>query len=317
MSERKQLTDRRPSAICCRGVGRAYAPVDCIPGTGLASLRSRGYGWEAAEPAAACGRSVFVVSSRHLPRLRLSTGRNLRRCGLTVPGSTGWLRRRSSLGHRAELPVGLGPRRRPKRCYRRLARGETARFDRTLARGETARFDRTLARGETARFDSFPRARRTLARGEVCLGRRAARGAQWDPQHHPAVADVFRPRSRGGSSECPLGLGRRQRAIGPRGTAPKTGRSGTCRIGGGPGTTRDASADGLAEMTRTFWRSGSRRSLPSPRVARDLLAALSSRSVLPRAPHDQIVGSRLPPTHSRAALSSRHAQHVGHQCRYR
>jgi hypothetical protein len=324
--QRNQLTGRRPSAICSRRVGRAYSSACYVPRSGLASLHrgqcllARGKyagfrlrdvcavrpsveghgrsgraftrGGRPALPAPARGRSLFPFGARHLPRLGLSTGRNGGRCHPAVSHGTDRLRRWSSLGSRAELAL----RSRPPR----------ARFD-LHARRPRARCDADLSPG-----------RNVSRRLKVCLGGCAPRGGERDLQFDPAVARVFRPRLRGGSCECPFWLGRRERHVGPGRTGPKTGRGSAGWIGGGPGTARDTRTDGLAEMTRSSRRPGepSKVSTSPGRLRPDSRVVLAVRR-FPRAGRSSFSATTLPPTDSRAALSLGHAQHVGHQCRYR
>jgi hypothetical protein len=267
----KQLTSRRPSAICSQRVGRAYTPAGRLPATGVASPRGcRGLRPGFDQSFEARGRSVVYLGGSHLLRLGLSARRDGRWRGVAVVG-----------------------------CSRRLRRWS----------GPRPRAQRTLA------GRSRPDAACHL---QVYRGCSVARGGEWVRERDPAVTNVFRPRTRGGSSERPLWLGRRTCAASPRGTSPKAGRSSTGRSGGRPGTARDACTDGLADMTRSSWRSGEPSKLSILQVARDLTAALLSSSADSAVPRDSCrVRRRLPPTDSIAALSSGHAQHVGHQCRYR
>jgi len=304
-SRRNQLTGRRPSAICSRRVGRAYTSASCVPQSGLASLHSsrcplgyvRAFGSGGRPALAAQARcwGLFTFRARHLSRLGVSTGGNGGRCHAAVNGGFGRIRRWSGLGSRAELQCSP------------LVRGSTAPFDVGVRPG----------RGVFARARRH-RALRPNSSLKVCLGGRASRGGEWDLQSDPVVTHVFRPRSRGGSCECPFWLGRRERHVGPGRTAPKTGRSSAGWIGGGPGTARDTRTDGLAEMTRSLWRSGepSKVSISSGRLRPDSRVVLAVRR-FPRAGRSCFSATTLPPTDSRAALSLGHAQHVGHQCRYR
>jgi len=305
-SQHNQLTGRRPSAICSRRVGRAYTSACCVPGSGLAALH-RGQLWLAPRTpfdvgstrgekrggcvrafgqrgvpslaAQARCRSLFSFRARHLPRLGCSAGGNGGRGHVVVTRSIGRLRRWSGLGSRAQLQVGLCPR-----------------------RSNVARPQRRGARGPTGCL-------------KVCLGGSAPRGGEWGLQLGPTVAHVFRPRFRGGSCECPFWLGRRERHVGPGRTAPKTGRGSAGWIGGGPGTARDTRTDGFAEMTRSMWRLGEppKVSSFSGRLRPDSRVVLAVRR-FPRFGRSSFSVTTLPPTDSRAALSLGHAQHVGHQC---
>jgi hypothetical protein len=305
-----QLTGRRPSAICSRRVGRAYTSACCVPRSGLASLhgshvwssgaealggcagasRSRG---ASALPAQARGGCLFSFRARYLPRLGTSAGCNGGWGHVAVTRSIGRLRRWSGLGSRAEL--------------HRHSRRPGARFDVGVSprRSTVARSQRRDARGPTSCL-------------KVCLGGCASRGGEWGLQLGPTVAPVFRPRSRGGSCECPFWLGRRERHVGPGRTAPKTGRGSAGWTGGEPGTARDTRTDGLAEMTRSMWRLGEppKVSSFSGRLRPDSRVVLAVRR-FPRFGRSSFSATTLPPTDSRAALSLGHAQHVGHQCRYR
>lgn len=320
-TQRNQLTGRRPSAICSRRVGRAYTSACCVPESGLAALhcgqsslarlwarfdvrstraderggciRAPGRRGAPALAAQARCRCLFSFRARHLLRLGSSAGGNGGRSHVVVTRSVGRLRRWSGLGSRAELHI----------CSRR----------------PRARFNE----GVSPRRDNVARPRRSGARGphsciEVCLGGSASRGGEWGLQLGPPVTHVFRPRSRGGSCECPFWLGRRERHVGPGRTAPKTGRGSAGWIGGGPGTARDTRTDGLAEMTRSMWRLGEppKVSSSSGRLRPDSRVVLAVRR-FPRFGRSFFSGTTLPPTDSRAALSLGHAQHVGHQCRYR
>jgi len=290
-AQRNQLTGRRPSAICSPRVGRAYNSASRLSQTGVAALRSgrcqgercrveRAERGSALASAPRCG-CLFAFRARHLSRLGHAARRDCGRCHAAVTGSTGRLRRWSGLGSRAELHF----------CSRRPG----------------ARFNAGDSPGR--------RAKRHL---KVCLGCRGTRGGERDFQSDPVVTHVFRPRSRGGSCECPFWLGRRERHVGPGRTAPKKGGSSTGRIGGGPGTARNTRTDGLAEMTRSSWRSGqpSKLSISSDRLRSDSRVVLGIRRI-PGAERRSFALVRLPPTGSRTALSLGHAQHVGHQCRYR
>lgn len=298
-AQRNQLTGRRPSAICSPRVGRAYTSASRFPRTGVAALRlGRGQveryqrGRRAPErvgpgrrgpslaPAACCG-CFFSFRARHLSRLGHAARRDSGRCHAAVSGSVGRLRRWSGLGSRAELHF--------------------------CSRGPGARFNVGDSPG-----------RRTNRHLKVCLGCRGTRGGERDLQSSPVVTHVFRPRSRGGSCECPFWLGRRERHVGPGRTAPKKGGGSTGRIGGRPGTARNTRTDGLADMTRSSWRSGepSKLSISSDRLRSDCRVVLGIRRS-PGAERSSLSVTRLPPTGSRTALSLGHAQHVGHQCRYR
>jgi hypothetical protein len=237
-------------------------------------------------------RSVFSFGACDLPRLDVSARGDGWRRRASVSGSRGRLRRRSSLRGRAEPQADLCAGTRTHVSARPLAGGRRRRTRAALAR------------------------RRTCHQ-KVCLGRGVARGGERGLQPDPVVPRVFRPRSRGGRSECPFWLGRRERHVGPGRTAPNTGRSSTGWIGGEPGTARDSCTDGLADMTRSSRRVGlaSQISISSGRLRPDSRVALELRRFLRAgrfSPSDTI-----PPTESRAALSLGHAQHVGHQCRYR
>lgn len=316
-----QLTGRRPSAICSRRVGRAYTSACYVPRSGLAALhcgqlrlarqrarfdvgstrgeerggcvRSVGDRGVPTLAAQACCRSLFSFRARHLPRLGFSAGGNGGRSHAGVTRSVGRLRRWSGLGSRAELHF--------------HARRPGARFDMGVSprRSNVARPHRRGAR----------RPDRCL---KVCLGGSASRGGEWGLQLGPTVAHVFRPRFRGGSCECPFWLGRRERHVGPGRTAPKTGRGSAGWTGGEPGTARDTRTDGFAEMTRSMWRLGEppKVSSSSGRLRPDSRVVLAVRR-FPRFGRSSFSVTTLPPTDSRAALSLGHAQHVGHQCRYR
>lgn len=248
---RKQLTGPPASAICSSCVGRAYTPAGGVPRTGMAALRRRGRICGCvAQSLAARGECLFSFGARHLPRLDLPAGGHSGRRRLAVARSGGRLRRRHGLGGDACPQMGG--------C--------------------------ASAGGTSARVARAPGARRPGATChlKVCLGRGAARGGERGLQSDPTVTHVFRPRSRGGSSECPFWLGRRERHVGPGRTAPKTGRSNTGWIGGEPGIACDSCTDGLANMTRCSRRYGepSQISISSGRLRSDSRVALALRSFL-------------------------------------
>ncbi len=277
-----RLTARPPSALSSRGVDRAYAAADRISRASLAALCGAVWAGHGDRPCARQGAAGAAESAASCGFGGVCLGRGDGSRSHASPwGERGRRRARSARG-----AGGL------RRWYSVRGRAELP-----LDRG---------ARRHAARYF------------EVCLGRRVARGVERDPERAPAGPPFSRPRARGGRSERPLRLGRRERDAGPRRTAPKKGRSSTGRRGGRPGAVGDAWTCGLAGMTRSLWRAGESPKLPlsSDRVRSDSrVAAELRRSAVPG--ESALSATRLPPTDSKAALSSAHAQHVGHQCRYR
>jgi len=293
-----QLTGRRPSAICSRRVDRAYTSASGVSEAGLAALRG----------------SVLADAQHHARRRDRFARRARSRSSQFRAGYAG--RPALTASTRCGSVFSFGDRHLPRLGF--SARCDGGRSHAAVS-GGIGRLRRWGSLGSRAELPvGVHSERRTARRLKVCLGCRGTRGGEWGLQLDPTVPNVFRPRSRGGRSERPFWVGRGKRHADPGRTAPKTGRSNTSRSGGRPGIARDALTDGVAEMTRSSWRSAepSKLSISSDRLRSDSRVVLELRR-FPRAGRSSFSAAGLPPTDSRAALSLGHAQHVGHQCRYR